>query len=132
MSKTIQISDAQYDALQAGESITISAGDDVWFDRTLRKSECLESFVGWMPCLPPEPPEPPKRMMEYTVRRPEPMLEHPEYGQEYWLADPCHKNWGFAEEWRKTSIDKRFFNRGLCYSTKEEAVAAAKAMVGDE
>jgi len=103
MSKTIQLSDAQYAALQAGESITISA------------------------MTPPKP-----RTMKYTVERPEPMREHPEKGQRYWAADPTRKCWATIASWSAQDFDLRQFNRGLVYATQEEAVAAAKAMLGGE
>jgi len=68
--------------------------------------------------------------MKYTVERPEPMLEHPEMYQCYWFADPTSEDWAECPTWDRARFDLLMFNRGLCYATKEEAAAAAKAMVG--
>jgi len=72
------------------------------------------------------------RSMKYTVERPEPMLKHPEKGQKCWIPNPVTPNWTSSGEWLGDDVDIRHFNRGLVYATKEEAVAAAKAMVGAE
>jgi len=72
------------------------------------------------------------RTMTYTVERPEPMLERPEVGQEYWLADPINRLWRTGWTWTNSPDDERAFNSGLVYAIEEEAIAAAKAMVGGE
>jgi len=81
----------------------------------------------WMPL-----PEPPKRTMKYTVERPKPMPEHPKMGQVYWVVSLGSPRWASRVEWINDVVERRHFNRGLCYVTEEEAVAAAKAMVGGE
>jgi len=68
--------------------------------------------------------------MKYTVERPEPMLEHPEKGQEYWVPTFAISDHALQYSWAKRIFDLNMFNLGLCYATKEEAAAAAKAMVG--
>jgi len=70
--------------------------------------------------------------MTYTVERPEPMLEHPEMSQRYWVAVPTTRHWTTDAIWGGDDFDLHIFNRGLVYSTEEDAVAAAKAMVGGE
>jgi len=72
------------------------------------------------------------RTMTYTVERPEPMREHPERGQRYWSADPTRQFWATVASWSADDFDLRQFNRGFVYATEEEAVVAAKAMVGGE
>jgi hypothetical protein len=72
------------------------------------------------------------RTMKYTVERTEPMLDHPEVGQEFWIPNPASPSWAVDYKWVEDDIYLSKFNLGLCYATEEEAVAAAKAMVGDE
>ena len=69
------------------------------------------------------------RTMTYTVTIPEPMREAPKDGNEYYV--PCQ----FAPalfgsfEWYNGDLDKLYLKRGLCFATKEDAIAAAKAMM---
>jgi len=42
------------------------------------------------------------------------------------------EGWATTASWSADDFELWQFNRGLCYATKEEAVAAAKAMVGGE
>jgi len=98
MTKAIQLTDEQYAALQAGESITI---------------------------------ESPKRTMTYTVERPEPMLTYPKKYQEYCVPVISNTYLASKYKWHGDFFDLLMFNRGLCYETEEEAIAAVNAMVGE-
>lgn len=70
--------------------------------------------------------------MKYSVERPKPMLERPNVGDEYFIPAFLGKDWSCSYLWLDEEFHFDLFNRGLCYATREEAVAAAKAMVGDE
>jgi len=69
------------------------------------------------------------RTMTYTVTMPAPMLEAPEVCETYYIADPKARDFYDWQYWRNDEIDMRFLTRGLCFATKEDAIAAAKAMV---
>ena len=69
------------------------------------------------------------RTMTYTVTIPEPMREAPEVGESYYV--PCQLApalWG-SFEWYNGDLDKLYLKRGLCFATREDAIAAAKAML---
>ena len=69
------------------------------------------------------------RTMTYTVTIPEPLREAPEVGKTYWLAEPWAESLAHEYGWAGGPQDYRLLNRGLCFATKEDAVAAAKAML---
>ena len=69
------------------------------------------------------------RTLTYSVTMPEPLREAPEVGKTYWLAEPWVESLAHEYEWTEHASDIRCLNRGLCFSTKEDAVAAAKAMM---
>ena len=71
----------------------------------------------------------PRTLMTYTVTIPEPMREAPEVGKTYWLAEPWAESLAHEYEWAGGPQDYRLLNRGLCFATKEDAIAAAKAMI---
>ena len=69
------------------------------------------------------------RTITYTVTMPEPMREAPGVGEAYYVAAPDAAGFCIEYVWagRKTCIQG--FKRGLCFSTREDAIAAAKAMM---
>ena len=69
------------------------------------------------------------RTLTYTVTMPEPMREAPEVGKTYWLAEPWAESLAHEYEWAGGPQDYRLLNRGLCFATKEDAIAAAIAML---
>lgn len=69
------------------------------------------------------------RTMTYTVTIPEPLREAPGVGEAYYVAAPDAAGFCLEYVWagRETCIQR--FKRGLCFATKEDAIAAAKAMM---
>ena len=68
------------------------------------------------------------RTMTYTVTIPEPLRYAPELLGTYWLAqlsgEYCAQMYWHGREWELWRL-----KRGLCFATKEDATAAAKAML---
>ena len=67
--------------------------------------------------------------MTYTVTIPEPLRKAPKRGESYYVVDMnaiplYHLYWWYDDE-----ADRRNLKRGLCFATKEDAIAAAKAMM---
>lgn len=61
---------------------------------------------------------------------PAPVKEAAEH-QLLWAADPAHSAWAFSMAYRLAHSEHvRQFRRGLLHTTKEAAVAHAKAMLG--
>ena len=69
------------------------------------------------------------KTLTYTVTIPEPLRKAPEVGKTYWLAEPWAKSLAHEYEWAGGPQDYRLLKRGLCFATKEDAIAAAKAML---
>ena len=69
------------------------------------------------------------RTLTYTVTIPEPMREAPEMGSWYWLAEAATDDFTSRVEWEGDSCDHSWLKRGLCFATREDAIAAAKAML---
>ena len=69
------------------------------------------------------------RTMTYTVTIPEPLLEAPEAGAAYYVVDCAAENLYTELEWYGYIFDTRLLKRGLCFATKEDAIAAAMAML---
>ena len=69
------------------------------------------------------------RTMTYTVTIPEPLREAPEVGEWYYYSDLVDEKLYRWSEWGGEEIDLRWLKRGLCFATREDAVAAAKAML---
>lgn len=69
------------------------------------------------------------RTLTYTVTIPEPLREAPEADQRYFIALP--ESWSYFSEsrWHGDSLECEWLNRGLCFATAEDAIAAAKAML---
>ena len=67
--------------------------------------------------------------LTYTVTMPEPLREAPETGSWYWLAETASDDFTSRVEWEGDDCDHSWLKRGLCFATKEDAIAAAKAML---
>ena len=69
------------------------------------------------------------KTMTYTVTIPEPLREAPERQQRYFMASPA--SWPYCNEfrWCGEAREHEWLKRGLCFATKEDAIAAAKAML---
>lgn len=69
------------------------------------------------------------RTLTYTVTIPEPLRTAPPVDQRYFLALP--EAWSYFGEsrWCGDSLEREWLKRGLCFATKEDAIAAAKAML---
>ena len=67
--------------------------------------------------------------LTYTVTIPEPLREAPPLDTEYYLValfEPGHFE---AAYWEDCYGERMWLKRGLCFATKEDAIAAAKAML---
>ena len=69
------------------------------------------------------------KTLTYTVTIPEPLREAPETGSWYWLAETASDDFTSRVEWEGDSCDHSWLKRGLCFATREDAIAAAKAML---
>ena len=69
------------------------------------------------------------KTLTYTVTMPEPLREAPERQQRYFMASPA--SWPYCNEfrWCGEAREHAWLTRGLCFATKEDAIAAAKAMM---
>lgn len=67
--------------------------------------------------------------LTYTITIPEPLREALEVGETYWLAEPWAESLAHEYEWVGHASAMRCLKRGLCFATKEDAIAAAKAML---
>lgn len=68
------------------------------------------------------------RTMTYTVTIPEPLREAPMDGAEYWAADSLCSGYAHHSFWYGSSTDYRKLSQGLLFASREDAIAAAKAM----
>ena len=69
------------------------------------------------------------KTMTHTVTIPEPMREAPKRGESYYVADMNETPFHYMCWWYDDEVDRRNLKRGLCFATKEDAIAAAKAML---
>ena len=69
------------------------------------------------------------RTLTYTITLPEPLREAPETGSWYWLAETASDDFTSHFAWEGDDRDHSWLKRGLCFATKEDAIAAAKAML---
>ena len=69
------------------------------------------------------------RTMTYTVTIPEPLREAPEVGTIVYLPTPLDEELATMYGWYGIPQEYRLLKRGLCFATKEDAIAAAKAML---
>lgn len=72
----------------------------------------------------------PKTILVNGFEVPEPMREEPNQGEGYYYASiSVGALYGFAA-WTKHEADLIRLTRGICHTTKEAAIAHAKAMLG--
>ena len=69
------------------------------------------------------------RTMTYTVTIPEPLREEPEAGTDFFMAVPHSDRLHYTFRWDGAEVTRLWFKSGLCFATKEDAIAAAKAML---
>ena len=69
------------------------------------------------------------RTMTYTVTIPEPLREAPGVGEAYYIAAPDVTGFCIKCVWEGCETNIHGFKRGLFFATKEDAIAAAKAMM---
>ena len=75
-------------------------------------------------------PEEPKTIKVNGFDVPEPMREAPALGTYYYIAYPTYEAYYAGESWDYSVFDICWLHRGMLHSTKEAAVAHAKAMLG--
>lgn len=63
----------------------------------------------------------------FTV--PAPMDKEPDDGRVYFIASPMDYMFARGARWDGSDCESIFFERGLCFATREAAVANAKAML---
>ena len=66
--------------------------------------------------------------LQYTITIPEPLREAPGVGEVYYVAATSAEFFYNEYEWSGCATDSRFLKRGMCFTTKEDAIAAAKAI----
>ena len=69
------------------------------------------------------------KTLTYTVTIPEPLREAPEVGTIIYIPTPLDEELASLYGWYGNQQDERLLNRGLCFATGEDAIAAAKAML---
>ena len=69
------------------------------------------------------------RTLTYTVTIPEPLMEAPEDGEVYCVVALYAECFYMEHEWSGCPVDRRYLKRGMCFTMKEDAIAAAKAMM---
>ena len=67
--------------------------------------------------------------LTYTVTIPEPLRGAPEVGSIFYAPAPLSEGLTSMSGWYGDDVDYRLLKRGLCFATKEDAIAAAKAMM---
>ena len=69
------------------------------------------------------------RTLTYAVTMPEPLMEAPKVGEVYYVAAPYAECFCIEYEWPGCAAASRFLKRGMCFTTRADAIAAAKAML---
>ena len=69
------------------------------------------------------------RTLTYSVTIPEPLREAPHDGKVYFVPNVASNRFYFDTRWDGDCVDNFRLERGLCFATKEDAIAAAKAML---
>ncbi len=59
---------------------------------------------------------------------PEPMREKPEIGTRYWYIVTGNDSMTGWNDWAEDPLDNILLKRGICHTTKEAAIAHAKAL----
>jgi hypothetical protein len=102
--------------------------------------EVIQQYVdsnGWIDCTDPvafvhgcKYRIKPRTIIVNGFEVPEPMRERPRDGDTYFCPHASSIDmYGFAD-WEECAVDLVRLKRGLCHSTKEAAIAHAKAMLG--
>ena len=69
------------------------------------------------------------KTLTYTVTMPEPLRKAPKRCESYYVVDMSESSLYYMYWWYDDESDRRNLKRGLCFATKEDAIAAAKAML---
>ena len=69
------------------------------------------------------------RTLTYTVTMPEPLREAPGVGEVYYAVALYAECFYMEHEWSGCPVDRRYLKRGMCFTTRVDAIAAAKAML---
>ncbi len=69
------------------------------------------------------------RTLTYSVTIPEPLREAPHDGEVYFIPNFARNLFYLTTRWDGDCVDNFRLKRGLCFATKEDAIAAAKAML---
>jgi len=72
----------------------------------------------------------PKMMLVNGFEVPEPMRAKPDVGSTYFVPDITGERYSSEIQWEGDQIDLSWLSRGICHTTKEAAIAHAKAMLG--
>ena len=69
------------------------------------------------------------RTLTYSVTIPEPLREAPHDGKVCFVPNIASNRFYFNTSWDGDCVDNFRLERGLCFATKEDAIAAAIAML---
>ena len=69
------------------------------------------------------------KTLTYTVTIPEPLREEPEAGTDFFLAVPHSERLHYTFRWDGAEVTRLWLKSGMCFAIKEDAIAAAKAMM---
>ena len=69
------------------------------------------------------------RTLTYAVTMPEPLMDAPKVGEVYYVVALYAEGFYMEHEWSGCPIDIRYLKRGMCFTTRADAIAAAKAML---
>lgn len=102
--------------------------------------EVIQQYVethGWLDCKEPTAfvdgckyRVKPKTILVNGFEVPEPMREAPNDGVKYFFPNLSYNDYFWSHEWGNDGVDVRMLERGICHTTKEAAIAHAKAMLG--
>lgn len=90
-------------------------------------SECMEPIAFINGCKYRVKP---KTILVNGFEVPEPMREAPNDGVKYFFPNLSYNDYFWSYGWDNDDVDVRMLERGLCHTTKEAAIAHAKAMLG--
>lgn len=72
----------------------------------------------------------PKTILVNGFEVPEPMMVKPDDGAVYYIVDPTLEIFANKFVWHDEERESKWLSRGICHTTKEAAIAHAKAMLG--
>lgn len=112
-----------------GESVECKATDSKWSDfvgcfghMSMDKLRDL-TYVGWEFRLAP------RTIFVNGVEVPAGEKEEPQRDTEYFVSNPMEEDKYTRTTWTDHDLDNVWFERGLVYLNKEDAIARAKAML---